>query len=65
MVSDRLRLVQGHTGYVFMPFPHLCPGCPCAIAAWLADVYARKQYEKLKPARLVVDKSKDEAQNVR
>jgi len=49
MVSDRLKLVPGHTGYVFMPYVHLCPGCPCAIAAWLADVYNRRRYEELKP----------------
>ncbi len=65
MVSDRLKLVQGHTGYVFMPFPHLCPGCPCAIAAWLADVYNRRRYESLTPPHLVVDRLKNEAQNVR
>ena len=52
MVSDRLKLVQGHTGYKFMPFPHLCPGCPCAIAAWLEYVYAKRRYEQLKSIRV-------------
>jgi len=47
MVSDRLKLVQGHraTPRLWFPFPHLCPGVGCAIEAWVVARWQRYRFE--------------------